>query len=63
MNKGKLQSIVGYPGNYKVVIWEGDQALKFLEGRDPRLSNFLGAHCNYTVSLDVGTSFYLNPTI
>jgi hypothetical protein len=35
-----------------------DQALEFLEGREPRLSNFLGIHCNITINLYFGTSFY-----
>jgi hypothetical protein len=36
-----------------------DQALEFLEGREPRLSNFLGIHCNIiTINLYFATSFY-----
>ena len=35
-----------------------DQALEFLEGREPRLSNFLGLYCNLTISLYFDISFY-----
>jgi len=35
-----------------------DQALEFLEGREPRLSNFLGLYCNLTNSLYFDISFY-----
>ena len=35
-----------------------DQALEFLEGREPRLSNFLGLYCNITISLYFDISSY-----
>jgi len=35
-----------------------DQALEFLEGREPRLSNFLGNYCIININLYFGISFY-----
>ena len=35
-----------------------DQALEFLEGREPRVSNFLGFYCNITISLYFDISIY-----